>query len=818
MRPDGRRTARGALAALLLLCAAAPLLFAPGAAAQSLPDDFLNSLGSIEASAKDPLWSDWDGAANEAEALSRMAEPDEAAVAEARETLAAQRDGAQRISAAVAAEIERLNKELLALGPAPEEGVKEPADIAKLRGDLQQRIAAARGLQGRADQVAARADGLLSALAAVARRGFVERLAAGGPSPALPDAWARAADAVGRVAGRVEREVGAFLSTPSEQARLRERGPVAAAAIVIALAIGLGLRNLLLLLLKRAAAGPSRGGRRILVGFGAVLARLLTVSAALVAAASGVAVLEIGGVAGPALLSGLGTGLAACVVVYALAAAFFSPGVAETRLVGFSDAEALRGYRAALVIGLAYLIDRVGEALAKVAAAPAADPEVSAVSVFLAVGCGGLALWRLSSATRPEAPPKEGEGQFSLVVRRAFLVIACVAPALALAGYAYAAQFLYFSFVETLGVLVFLWLIYRVVESAVDLYLASHRAAAEGAPPGGGERLRLLPLLAGFLLACAAAPVLALVWGADPADLAAAWRGLAAGLVIGDVVISPVDFVIFAAVFAIGYALVRAAQTWLREIVLPKTGMTVGGAEALSAGFGYLGVSIAAVIGVSAAGIDLSSLALVVGALSVGIGLGLQGVVNNFVSGIILLIERPVKVGDWIDVGGVNGYVSKVNVRSTEIETFDRSTYVLPNSSLISGPVTNYTHHNNVGRLIIKVGVAYGTDTRKVEKILREIGESHPLILPFPQPAALFMGFGDSALDFELRVMLRDVNSILVVRSELNHRVAERFREEGIEIPFPQRDLNLRGLGPLEAALDRLRAAPGGPKDAPPEA
>ncbi|MEE9342236.1 MAG: mechanosensitive ion channel domain-containing protein, partial [Gammaproteobacteria bacterium] len=184
------------------------------------------------------------------------------------------------------------------------------------------------------------------------------------------------------------------------------------------------------------------------------------------------------------------------------------------------------------------------------------------------------------------------------------------------------------------------------------------------------------------------------------------------------------------------------------------------------------------------------------GALSVGIGFGLQNIVNNFVSGLILLFERPIKTGDWVVVGQTEGYVKRIRIRATQIQTFDRSDVIVPNSELISHQLTNWMYQNQHGRARIPVGVAYGSDTEKVKDLLLAVAADHSRVIKTsiaPEPNVLFLGFGDSALNFELRVFIYNISDRLSVVSELNFAIDKAFREQGIEIPFPQRDVHIRG-------------------------
>lgn len=243
--------------------------------------------------------------------------------------------------------------------------------------------------------------------------------------------------------------------------------------------------------------------------------------------------------------------------------------------------------------------------------------------------------------------------------------------------------------------------------------------------------------------------------------------------------------------------LVLIAERYLRQMlrarVLARTHLEPELQYAISRFAGYCFIALGFFVALKTVGLDLSSLAVIAGAIGIGIGFGLQNIVANVVSGLVILAERPIAIGHRVEVGGVVGQVTRINVRSTTVVTNDNIAVIVPNSDFLTNAVTNWSHGDPKVRLRLPVGVAYGSDVEKLRTVLLAVAADHPAVLKDPGPAVLFIGFGDSSLNFELAVWtLEMIHNPTRFRSELFFAIERKLREHQIEIPFPQRDLHLR--------------------------
>ena len=307
-----------------------------------------------------------------------------------------------------------------------------------------------------------------------------------------------------------------------------------------------------------------------------------------------------------------------------------------------------------------------------------------------------------------------------------------------------------------------------------------------------GARRRQITWLVEFtgtlLLVLLAVPVLFMQWGYASDEIRDWMRALLFGFEVGQFRISLFRILMGLALFTAMLFITRLVQRWLRDQVLSHSRMDAGIANSIDTAVGYAGMALALLLAVSYAGFDITSLAIVAGALSVGIGFGLQSIVNNFVSGLILLVERPIKVGDWIVIGGDQGNVRRISVRSTEIETFDRSSLIVPNAELISSRVINWTHRNQMGRSAVKITLDGNLDPERVLEILHACAEAHPEVLKSPAPSVTFDSFTSTSLEFTIRVVMSDVYKGGAVSTELRIAILKMLREKGLFGPVRMPD------------------------------
>lgn len=414
-------------------------------------------------------------------------------------------------------------------------------------------------------------------------------------------------------------------------------------------------------------------------------------------------------------------------------------------------------------------------------------------------------------ATDLDGRPPEAKGRlWSLLVPLSWLaqIIAMVAL---LAGYVPFGEFIVVYSLWVVGVIAVLFLTIGLIDEA-----SSHAMRAGGTVSKAISRATGLStnvteqigvLLSGLLRLVVLA--LALVFAAAPLDVTSEEifgivRSAFFGFQIGGLRISLSTMLGAVIVFALGIWITRAVKGWLEERLLPRTRMDAGLRNSINTSIGYVGYVIAAMVAFSFAGLDLDNIAIVAGALSVGIGFGLQSIVNNFVSGLILLAERPIKAGDLVEVNGERGYVRKINVRATEIDTFDRASLIVPNSALITGNVKNWMHRDTMGRVLIDIGVAYESDPQQVHDLMLSCAQAHPLILRFPQPGVFLVKFGESTLDFRLTAAVANVGTAFQTESDLRFSILKRMREEGVGIPYAQREVTIPTMEPLSRVAEQF--------------
>src|SRR5829696_8047630 len=724
----------------------------------------------------------------------------------------------------LAPKLEAAKARLEQLGPKPkEDDPDESPDVARDRAERESAVGELDETQRLARAILIQAEQLTAQVSDRRRAAFTRALFERTYSIASPDLWVA-------VARSFPRDLGALGVVARDTVERIVRNSTLGVLLLLGLAFGvaaalnIGRPYLAPRLVTRdpAVHDPSRR-KRLLAALGVLLLGALPAAAGALLV---YAALHVTGVLLPRVqslaLTLLGS-LAFVAFVHTLARAILAPRNASWRLLALSDKAAGCIVRFAVAIAAIIAAGKTLEALNQtiVAALPLT---VLTRSVFALAAAFALAelLRRFATTTSDQeaclGPYISTEAEASAGPIRilgwtaVFAVIASV-----LVGYVAFASFLVDQLVWISILLALLLLGIVLVDEFIGGTLRGQTRIATTLQANTGLRRRSLAQI-GVLATGVARVLLILIagmlalapWGIESAGLLSSLRAAFLGFKIGDVTISLSAIAVAALIFALGFTVTRVVQRWLDATFLPATDLDAGLRNSILTAAGYFGIIVSGAVAFSYLGLSLDRLAIVAGALSVGIGFGLQSIVNNFVSGLILLWERPIRVGDLVVVGDGEGYVRRINVRATEIETFDRSTVIVPNSNLISGVVKNRVRSDRTGRVIAPVSVPRSADPVRAAQIIADCARAHADVLREPPPRVLFKKIGDAWLEFDLVCFVADVDFGSRVQSELNFAVFQRLSAEHIIAPppAPPPALDVR-LGSVESALEHIAKAIG---------
>jgi potassium-dependent mechanosensitive channel len=499
------------------------------------------------------------------------------------------------------------------------------------------------------------------------------------------------------------------------------------------------------------------------------------------------------------------------VTVGALASAVFAPKAPQWRLVVTSDAGAMRFCSLVILLASIYSVTTLLYLTTRLIQAPFALTIAVALPSSLVMAGLVVALLRTPLGGSKEAAPS---GLFKAIRMVAWVIVGAIVVC-ALTGYLPLARFLGQQLIVTGSILALVYLLLLWVDGFAqgltddDAIVGSWLKGSVGLERTRREQLALpIGLFLKFAVLVLSVPLIMLQWGYSAPDIREWYRQLFFGLHIGNTHVTLGALLASTLVFGIGYAAARLFQGWVDARVLLPAGISGGVRNSIRTGIGYIGIMIAALAAFSYAGFNLSSIAIIAGALSVGIGFGLQNLVNNFVSGLILLVERPIKVGDQVVVGGEEGYVRRISVRSTELETFDRATVIIPNGYFIAEKVKNWTLRDKIRRVAIPIGVAYGSDPRQVLALLLQVAVDNPDVLKIPKPAVTLDEFAPASINFTLYSFIDDINKAGSIRTQLSIAVLDAFAEAGIKIPFGQTDVTVHKMDWLRDMIAEYTSKP----------
>jgi potassium efflux system protein len=716
-------------------------------------------------------------------------------LAEARQKLNAAADGLRAKIEELEPRSREIEERVKELGPAPEKDEPpESAEIAKQRQELTTSLAEVEGALKQARLLLVHIDQLSERVAQKRHALYARELFARSASALDPFFWVQVFHALPIEIIRATALLETWRSEQQEAGRL-------AASVLVLLTIAAATIAVTWRWHARARALPdssaaAKGWRALRVFFFFALRTP-------VACLAGLLVLNELGVLNfrlEQIAQGIVAGVAAACFGHAVARALFAADRPELRLVQADDATARCFYNhllwASRILGVVIAL----QVIHKILFAPLVV--TIATNVLFGAATTGLLMHlvlrldRIKRGKETTTTPAAAWAHPSGLLMSVLILVALIA------GYSAFAAFVALRVIVAAAVFGALYLLLISTQiffasfgeqSTTGQKLATSLGVSARALAFGGTLVsacvRVMLIVLSFVLIIGP-------WEVSTADLFDTVRNIPFGFKIGELHLSLQSILAAVAVLIVLLLATRVVQRWLEKELLPRTRIEPSLQLSIVTIFGYVGAITAIALALTGLGFDLQKIALIAGALSVGIGFGLQSIVSNFVSGLILLTERPIRVGDTILVKGEEGWVRRVRVRATEIETFDRASVIIPNSELITGVVKNWTRVNTLGRIVVKVAVVYESDPVQVSDVLCELARAHPQVVQSPPPGAFLVSLGEKALEFELRCVVADVEKSLTVKSDLHYAILKRFREAAIEIPYPQREMRQREQRP----------------------
>jgi small-conductance mechanosensitive channel len=694
--------------------------------------------------------------------------------------------------------LEASRARLTQLGPKPKDGQPEESpDVAKDRAEREAAVAELDETQRLGRALLVQAEQLSAQISDLRRAGFTRALFEQSDGVFSPSLWMDVVQAIPREL-RAQRII--FSDALDQLQRRTTIGVLLMLGLAIGAAIALyvGRRSIAPRLVRRdpAITDPSRRSRLMAAVGVLVLGAVPAIAGSWVVWVA----FDSADIVPPRLEQVVGSilgGLAFIAFVRALIDAILAPEHTSWRLISVREDSATRIMSFSVTLATIIVVGKVIESFNKAIAAALPITVVTRAVFAVAVALVFAELLRrfAARANQDEAclgPYVPTEVDIGGPVRTLGWIVVTLVLGSVIGGYVALASFLVDQAVWISIIVAVLILCIALADEFIGGSLSSQSRLATTLQANTGLRRRSLEQIGvlGSGIARLALIIIAILlvlapWGIESSDVTGSLRAVFFGFSVGDVTISLSSILIAALLFAAGFTATRVIQRWLDNTFLPATELDAGLRNSIRTAAGYVGIITAGVIAFTYLGLSLERLTIVAGALSVGIGFGLQSIVNNFISGLILLWERPIRVGDLVVVGDAEGYVRRINVRSTEIQTGDRATLIVPNSNLISGVVRNRVRNDRVGRVLVSVPVPRATDPDQVAEIMRRAALAHREIMSEPNPRVFFKKVTENTIDFDLVCFVDDIDAAGRVSSDLYFEIFRNLRKAGIGVPAP---------------------------------